>query len=301
MRTYPEAPLDLFRSLLFIPGNNPKMLEKGASVPADALVPDIEDSVPPQEKANARAIVSEFLPRLAHRPVFVRVNGMQTQWTWDDLKAVVSKHIQGISIGKMESAIMAKELSMLLTVLERERGLPEGHTKIIPWIETAKGVANVREIATATPRIIGLAFGAEDYTTDLGIARTKGSEEIATARALTAIAARAAEIIAYDTPDPDFKDIEAMATDARRAKAVGYKGKFVIHPGQVEPVNQVFSPTAAEIENARRVVEAFEKGKAAGTAAVALDGKMVDTPIWKRALKLLELAEAMERRSTASR
>ncbi len=295
--------MDLFRSLLFIPGNNPKMLEKGATLPADALVPDIEDSVPPQEKANARAIVAEFLPKLrTHgKPIFVRVNGMQTAWTWEDLKAVVSKDIDGISIGKMESAQMAKELAALLTVLERERGLPEGHTKIIPWIETAKGVASVREIATATPRLIGLAFGAEDYTADMGIARTKGSEEIAASRAVTAVAARAAEIVAYDTPDPDFNDIENLVIDARRAKAVGYKGKFVIHPNQIGPVNEVFSPSQSEVEHARRIVQAFEEAKARGTAAVALDGKMVDTPIWKRALKVLELAEAMERRSAVKR
>ncbi|MEE9284473.1 MAG: CoA ester lyase [Dehalococcoidia bacterium] len=291
--------MDLFRTLLFIPGNSPKMLQKGLTLPADALVPDLEDSVPPDEKANAQATVEEFLPSMAGNRVFVRVNGLQTEWTWADLKAVVSPHIDGISIGKMESAEMARELSALLSVLERERGLPDGHTKIIPWIETGKGVANVREIAEATPRMVGLAFGAEDYTADLGITRTKGSEEIATARALVAIAARVAEVVAYDTPDPDFNDIENLVIDSKRARAVGYKGKFVIHPNQIGPVNDVFRPSDEEIGHAQRIIEAFEQAKARGTAAVALDGKMVDTPVWKRAVKVLELAEALERQEAA--
>ena len=291
--------MDLFRTLLFIPGNNPKMLTKGADLPADALVPDLEDSVPPDEKANAREITSEFLPKLAGRRVYVRVNGMQTDWTWDDLKAVVSKHIDGISIGKMESAKMATELAALLTEIERERGLPLGHTRIIPWIETGLGVANVHEIAHSTPRMLGLAFGAEDYTADMGIARTKTSEEIATARSLVAIAARSADIVPYDTPDPDYNDIENLVRDSRRAKAVGYKGKFVIHPNQVQPVNDVFRPSKEEVDEAKRVVAAFEEATQKGTAAIALDGKMVDTPVWKRAVKLLDLAEAMDKQEAA--
>ena len=293
--------MDLIRSLLFVPGNNPRMLDKSLGQPADVLVPDIEDSVPPDEKANARGIVSEFLPKMAGKRVFVRVNGMQTDWTYDDLLAVVSPHIEGISIGKMESRDMAIELAALLTAIERERGLPIGHTRIIPWIETGLGVANVLEIARSTPRMLGLAFGAEDYTADMGVARTKGSEEIATARAMTAIAARAADLVCFDTPDPDYKDIDAMVADARRAKAVGCTGKFVIHPNQVGPVNDVFRPSAAEVEHARRVVQVFEEATQEGKAAVALDGKMVDTPVWKRAVKLLDVAEKIERQEAAAR
>ena len=296
-----EALVDLIRTLLFIPGNNPKMLAKGPSLPVDVLVPDLEDSVPPDEKPNARGVVAEHLPGLAGHRVFVRINGLQTQWTWGDLQTVVSDHIEGISIGKMESAEMARELSALLSALEAERGLPDGRTKIIPWIETAKGVANAIEIAQATPRMFGLAFGAEDYTADMGITRTKESQEIAAPRALIAIAARAADIIAFDTPDPDYTDIENLYKECRRAKAVGYKGKFIIHPNQVGPTNEVFSPEPEEIDHARRVVKAFEEATERGAAAVALDGKMVDTPVWKRAVKVLEVAAAMERREAASR
>lgn len=293
--------MELIRTLLFIPGNRPNMLQKGSALPADALVPDLEDSVPPSEKANARAILAEYLPKLAGNRVFVRVNGMQTGWTWDDLKAVVCKEMEGISIGKMESAEMARELAALLTVLERERGLPEGHVKVIPWIETAKGVANVREIALATRRMLGLAFGAEDYSADMGITRTKDPNEIATAQAFTAIAARAADILAFDTPDPDFNDIDSLVRETRRAKAMGYKGKFVIHPNQIAPVNGVFRPSPEEIEYARRVIEVFEEAERKGSAATVLNGKMVDTPIWRRALKLLEVAQAVERQEAAAK
>ena len=286
----------MIRTLLFVPGNSPKMLDKSLGQPADVLVPDLEDSVPPDEKANARGIVSEFLPKMSGKRIFVRVNGMQTDWTYNDLLAVVSSHIEGISIGKMESRDMALELSALLTAVERERGLPIGHTRIIPWIETGLGVANVKEIATSTPRMLGLAFGAEDYTADMGVARTKGSEEIATARAITAIASRAADLECFDTPDPDYNDIDALVTDAYRAKAVGCKGKFVIHPNQVGPVNEVFQPSTAEVDYARRGVEVFEGAVKEGRAAVALDGKMVDTPVWKRAVKLLNLAEEIQRK-----
>ncbi len=293
--------MDLIRTLLFIPGNRPNMLQKGPDMSADALVPDLEDSVPPDEKANARAIVAEHLPGLAGRRVFVRINGLQTEWTWDDLRAVVSKDIEGISIGKLDSPEMAKELDAMLNVLERERGLPIGHTRIIPWIETGKGVANAKDTAMATPRMLGLAFGAEDYTADMGVTRTKGSEEIATARAMTAIAARAADIVAFDTPDPDFNDIDALVADARRAKAVGCKGKFVIHPNQIGPINDVFRPSPEEMSHARRVVQVFEEAKEKGSAATTLDGKMVDTPVWKRALKLLEVAESIERVEAAKK
>ncbi|MBM4406709.1 MAG: CoA ester lyase [Chloroflexi bacterium] len=289
--------MNTFRSLLFIPGNSPKMLGKASGLPADTIVPDLEDSVPPEEKANARAILSEHLPGLAAggRPVFVRCNGMTTGMTWDDLKAVVSKHIVGISIGKMESREMALELSALLSVLERERGLPEGHTKVIPWIETGKGLANVREIAASTPRMLGIAFGAEDYSADMGIARTKEGAEIATARVLTAIAARAADITPFDTPNVDFNDMENLNQDCLTAKSLGFKGKFAIHPKQIETINAVFRPSAAEVDWASRVVRAFEEGKRRGTAAVAVDGKMVDTPIWKNAVKILDLHQAIER------
>ncbi len=287
--------MNLVRSLLFIPGNRPTMLEKGAGIAADVLVLDLEDSVPPEEKTRARGIVVEYAAKLKAKPIFIRVNAMGTEWVEDDLKAVIQPGIEGISIGKMESARMARELDRLISDLERQRGIPSGAIKIIPWIETARGVSSAREIGESTPRMFGLAFGAEDFTADMGISRTEQGQEVEAPRAFTAIAARAAGILALDTPETDFKDIEGLVRDAQHAKALGYKGKFAIHPAQVQPINDVFQPTGAEIEHAHRVIEVFEEARRQGRASVALDGKMVDVPIWKRALKVLEAAEAIQK------
>ncbi|MSQ25740.1 MAG: CoA ester lyase [Dehalococcoidia bacterium] len=293
--------MDLIRSLLFVPGNNAKMLGKAVTVPADALIPDLEDSVPAGEKVNARGMVAAHLPALAGYRVFVRVNAMGSQWVWDDLRAVAGKHIEGISIGKMDTPAKARELSTMLSLVEAERELAEGSLKVIPWVESAAGVLSAREIAQATPRVLGLAFGAEDFTADMGIPRTREMENVATARAMVALAARAAGVLAFDTPEADFKDTPNLLEQCQRAKAMGFKGKFAIHPSQVGPINETFQPVAAEIEYARRVVQAYAEAERQGKAAVALDGKMIDTPVWKRAAQLLEVAEAMQRRQSGAR
>lgn len=287
----------LLRSLLFIPGNRPNMLEKGSNVPADALIPDLEDSVPPGEKVNARQVTAQFLPILSQKVphLFVRINGVGTGLAWDDLKAVVSRHILGISIGKMVTADMARELDVMITTLEKERGLETGSIKVIPWIETAEGIANALEIARA-PRMLGIAFGAEDYTADMGVPRIKDSYQIETAQAMLAIAARAAGILALDTPEPDFKDNNRLVEESNRARALGYKGKFCIHPNQVASVNDVFRPSKEEVEHARKVVEAFEAAGKQGSAAISVEGKMVDTPVWKRCKELLEQNAFIEQR-----
>lgn len=287
--------MDVIRSLLFVPGNNAKMLGKAVTVPADALIPDLEDSVPAEEKVNARGMVAEHLPTLAGHRVFVRVNAMGSQWVWEDLRAVASRHIEGVSIGKMDTPAKARELSTMLSLVEAERGLPEGILKVIPWVESAAAVLIATEIAQTTTRILGLAFGAEDFTADMGIPRTRDMENVATARAMVALAARAAGVLAFDTPEPDFKDAANLLEQCQRAKAMGFKGKFAIHPAQVGTINETFQPAAAEIEYARRVVQAYEEAERQGKAAVALDGKMVDTPVWKRAVHLLEVAEALKR------
>ena len=283
------------RSLLFVPGNNPRMLERALSAPADALVFDLEDSVAPDQKASARGIVAAHLAKLGSRKAFVRVNSLQTGMTAADLAAVVGPNLQGVSIGKVDTPHLAEQASTLLSHLERERGLPAGQLTLLPWIESAQAIMDMREIATATPRLLALWFGAEDFTADMGIPRSRSLEEVTVPRALIAVAARAAGILALDTPDPDFKDIEHLAAEARQARALGYSGKFVIHPNQIETVNAVFTPSAEDVAQACRVVAAFEASLKEGKASVALDSQMVDTPVWKRAVRLVELAESIER------
>ena len=292
--------MDWFRSLLFVPGNREDMLGKAGTVPADALVPDLEDSVPLPEKERAREIVGSAVKTLAQRgqSVIPRINALDTGLAKDDLAAVVCAEVYGISPTKVTSTWEIQQISSLLEALEKKAGLPVGHTRLIPWLEGAKAVMQAYEIAGASPRIIGVAFGAEDFTADMGIQRTAEGEEIAFPRARIAVAARAAGVLAIDTPNVDFRDMEGLKRDVQAALRLGYKGKFAIHPSQLETINAAFSPAPEEIEYARRVVEAFEEAEARGSAATSLDGKMIDIPIVKRARDLLDLADSIAQRES---
>lgn len=289
--------MDWFRSLLFVPGNREDMLSKAQTLPADALVPDLEDSVPLKEKERAREIVGQAVKRLAQRgqAVIPRINALDTGLAGDDLAALVCEEVYGISIGKVSSPWEIAQISSMLAALEAKAGLPFGHTRVIPWLEGAKAVMLAYEIARASPRIIGVAFGAEDFTNDMGIQRTEGGEEVAFPRARVAVAAHAAEVLGFDTPYVNFRDPEGLSRDAQVALRLGFKGKFAIHPGQLETINSMFSPSAEEIEYAHRVVDAFEEAESRGSGATSLDGKMIDVPIVKRAQNLLALADSIAR------
>lgn len=280
------------RSLLFVPGNRPNMLERAMGFAPDAFIPDMEDSVPVDEKANAREVVAAHLERLAGtgRLVIPRVNSLDTGLLEADLSAVVSPHIFGVSVGKISTPDHIAAISSMLSRLERERGLEDGSIRILPWIETALAVVKCYEVCTSSPRIAGACFGAEDFTNDMGIERTDGDGEIAHARAAVAIAARAADVPALDTPYFSFRDADGLRANALGVKAIGFKGKFAIHPAQVDVINECFSPSAAEIENAQRVIEAFEEAERNGRGSTSLDGKVVDVPVVKRARQLLQSA-----------
>jgi citrate lyase subunit beta/citryl-CoA lyase len=258
--------LPLLRSLLFVPGNRPKMLDKAPTSGADAIVLDLEDSVPPAEKEAARQMVRERLAGYGPLPctVTVRVNAISTGLTAADLAAIVGPGLQGIVLPKCQSAEEMREMDRLLSAAEQQTGLPTGE---IPVIACA----------------------------DMGVPRTKEATELFLPRATIALCCRAAEIQALDCVFADFSDEAGLRHEAAVARGLGYNGKFVIHPNQIAPVNEIFTPPAAEVEYARRVVEAFEAGVAAGSAAVNLDGKMVDTPVVNRARKLLALARLLER------
>ncbi|MBI2907696.1 MAG: CoA ester lyase [Chloroflexi bacterium] len=290
--------MEPLRTIMFVPGNRLNFIEKARTLPADVLCLDLEDSVPFGEKAAAREIVKDNIDGMARRgqKVYVRINSGSTGLHRDDLKAVVCQSLDGISVGKAESPDEMLELDIIIQMLERARGLPTGQVKIIPWVETAMGVTRAYEIARATRRIVGIAFGAEDFCLSMGIERTKEAAEQFYARAAVAIAARAAEVLAIDTPYGDFRDEEGLIRDAKAARQLGFKGKFCIHPTQVEVVNNIFSPSEEEVAYSRRVVEAFNAAMALGHASTSIDGKMIDVPVAERAKKLLELAEAIARR-----
>jgi citrate lyase subunit beta/citryl-CoA lyase len=290
-----ENIMTVLRSLLFVPGNQTKMLEKALGVFPDAFVPDMEDSVPWDEKANARQVTASFLPQLAQVGPLVmpRVNAMDTGLLEADLAAVVGPHIDGVSVGKIQTAQDIEYISSVIAELEAKSGVPVGQIKLVPWIETAMAIVHCYEILASSPRIVGAAFGAEDLTHDMGIERSEDDSEVAVPRSLLCVASRAAQVLALDTPYFGFRDPEGLRRNALASKKIGFKGKFAIHPAQIDMINEVFSPSAADIEHARRVVAAFEAAAQAGRGSTSLDGKVVDVPVVKRAQALLEIAESM--------
>ena len=295
--------MEPLRTLLSVPGNRQNMIEKAGSLPTDVLVLDLEDSVPAAEKANARAMVRDAVtgPILKGQRVFVRINSIGSGLMEDDLEAVITPGIDGINIPKPNSADDIKKVEAIVERLEKERGIEKGHIKLTPWVETAKGLINAFEIASASPRIVGIIFGAEDFTLDTGMQRTEGGEELLYPRTMVVVAAKAADVIAIDTPYNNFKDDEGLIREATLARNLGFEGKYIIHPSQIEPVNQAFRPSPGEVEQARRTVEAFEAAEAQGFASTSVDGKMIDIPQANRSRKLLMVADSIERRERTTR
>ena len=288
--------MDLIRSVIFVPGNRANMLERAQSFNADIIMVDLEDSVPLAEKASATELAQEWVPRLrrAGRRVMVRLNSLDTGLTSGEAAAVVGPDLDGISIGKPGSVWDIKEMDRIITAIESSAGLETGKVKLIPWIENARAVMAAQQIAAASPRIIAVAFGAEDYTNDMGIRRTDAGEEVYFPRANVAVAARAAGVASLDSPFVGFRDLEGLHQDAQAARRLGYTGKFAIHPSQLDVINQTFSPSQDEIEYARQVVEAWNRAEAEGRGSLDLDGRMIDVPVFKRAQNLLSLADALE-------
>ena len=290
--------MDLLRSLIFVPGNRRDMLEKAQDFNADVIVADLEDSVPPAEKLNARRIVKEMGPTLSARglKVMVRLNSLDTGLTWDELSAVIGRHLYGISVGKVESAWDIREYDRLTSWLEQEAGLEQGQLKFIPWIESSRAVMRAYEIATASPRVVAMAFGAEDYTHDMSIKRTDAGEEVYFPRAMVALGARASGVAALDSPYVRYRDQEGLKLDIEVGIKLGFKGKFAIHPAQLDIINDMFSPRPDEVEYARQVVAAWDQAEAGGKGSTSMDGTMIDVPVVKRARNLLALADAIAQR-----
>jgi citrate lyase subunit beta/citryl-CoA lyase len=287
----------ILRSMLFVPGNNMRMIHKASTLEADAVILDLEDAVPMAEKETARIFVRDSieLVKSGGPDVFVRVNALTTGLVADDLDAVICQSLDGIMFPKSDSKADVLEIQRLIEEIEGRKGLRSSCT-ILPLIETAKGVLNADEIATASDRVIALSFGAVDFTRDMGVELSSDGMELLYPRARIAISARAAGIQAVDAPWVNISDKAGLLRDAQLAKRLGFKGKLVIHPSQIEPVNQVFSPTPEEVEYAKKVVKAFKEGEARGLGAVSLDGKMIDIANFRQSEELLSLAEAIAER-----
>ncbi len=292
--------MELLRSLVFVPGNRANMLERALGFGADIIMVDLEDSVPPGEKGAACELAVEWVPKLraaGHR-VMVRVNSLDTGLTATELAAVVSPDLAGISIGKGDTRWDLEQVDRLLAPLEGSARIPAGSVRVIPWIETAMAIVHVYEMARASQRIAGIAFGAEDYTNDMGIIRNDFGEECYFARSSVAVAARAARVAALDGPFVGFRDPDGLRADASTARQMGYTGKFAIHPAQIDIINETFSPHPDDVAYARRVMAAWDEAEAAGRGSLSIDGRMVDVPVVKRAQNLLALVAKIERQTT---
>ena len=285
----------LHRSLLFVPGGRQEMLEKAGRFQADILCLDLEESVLPEEKAGARDLVQAAVSRLTAegRTVHVRVNSIRSENTRDDLVAVVRLGLAGVVLAKTESARDVRQVDVLLREQELANDIKPGTVELIVAIESAQALLRCEEISHASTRLVALMLGGEDFAFDMGVSRTRDGRELEHARSVIATCARAAGLVALDTPWADIEDVDGLVADAERAKAVGFGGKFLIHPDHLEPVHRVFSPSGGEIASARRLLAAWDEALAKGEGAVQLDGRMIDRPIAERARRLIEQAEAI--------
>ncbi|HEY4544365.1 MAG TPA: CoA ester lyase [Tissierellaceae bacterium] len=273
-----------YRTLLFIPGNNPGMLLNSDILGADGVIIDLEDAVQINEKDTGRLLVKEYLETFTERTtdVFVRINPLDSPYFYDDLDAIKDLDIQGI--------VLPKSCIESMTALDKYLKENSLDLDVIALLETAIGIEEARDVAIASDQVIGLFLGAEDLTLDLGAIRTKESEEIAYARARIITAAKSAGIQAIDTPFTDTDDIEGLIKDTHNAKGLGMTGKTAISPRHVSEINKAFSPSEADINYAFRVIDGVKEANEKGLGAFSIDGKMIDRPIILRALNTLKLS-----------
>ncbi len=288
------ADFKLRRSLLYVPGNMPSMLQNIPLFQCDAIQIDLEDAVPYSEKDAARILVRRFLETYKNRnkEILVRINGLDTKWAIDDLKAVLPAVPDGIRLPKADSPEIVERLDTILTEFEEELGLPLGHFKILPSIETAEGVINAVATARSSPRLIGLAFGAEDYTATMEINRTKEGEELFNARMNVLWGAKSAGIQAIDSIFADVNDMESLRRETELVKRLGFTGKCMVNPRQIEVIHEVFAPKQEEVDYALEVMDAIKRAREMGTGVISLKGKMIDRPIVVRAARVINTARA---------
>ena len=281
----------LFRSLIFVPGNNPRFLEKAKSLQADIVCLDLEDSVPDSEKAGARRLIRKALESSGSyaSAVFIRTNSPASGLIRLDLDEIVQKGIGGVVVPKVDDAQALADIAEDLAELEDARGLEP--VQIIPSIESAKGVVNTYEIASFGVRVPAVVFGVFDLLNDLGVEYSKDVPGMAYSRAKIPVDARAAGVAAIDAIWQDLRDPKGFEDDCRAGKGLGYSGKSIIHPDQIETVHRLFHPTPYEIMWARRVCQAYIESAKDGTGATTIDGRMIDEVHFKQAKTLLDLVD----------
>ena len=286
------------RSFLFAPGNVARRVEKALTLEADAVIVDLEDSVAISEKAATRKSAAAALERPRRGRGYVRVNAPSTAFCFFDLVETLHHKVDGIVLPKVESAADLHAIDWVMWNLERERGIAEGSIDLMPQIETAAGLHRIDRVLQARSlrpykspwRVKRVAFGAADYSHELGLTVSLDELELAEARARVVLASRAAGLEGpIDSPWFHFNEAEAFARALERSRRGGFQGRLCVHPAQIAPVNAAYLPSAEELERAERIVAAFKQAEARGEAAVQVDGQMVDYPVAYRAQALLDL------------
>ena len=283
----------LSRSMMFVPGNNPKMINSADIYGADSLMFDIEDSIPVTEKDTARILVAEALKSMKfHAETVVRINHpTQTPFGYDDMDVIIPAKPDLIRLPKTESVEEVEIVADRIAQIEREKGWPEGTINIIVAIESVKGLYNVREICHG-PRVVAIALGAEDYRADLRTGKSKPAVELYFARASILHAAREAGIRCIDTVFSDVKDTEGFREEVEFIKALGFDGKSCIHPRQIDIIHEVYTPSEKEIEYSVKVLNSYAEAKRKNLGVIAVEGKMIDGPIVVRAQRIINAARA---------
>lgn len=287
--------IQYIRTALFVPGNRSDRVDKAVRTDADMIIMDLEDAVALTEKSEARRVVRQKIEQYANRRLMVRVNAIATGLVDDDLKEILIPGLDAVLLPKVEDPRDIQQINAKITDIECESGIDEGSVKVIGLVETALGVENAFRIAstvTESRRLYTLAFGAADFSLDMGIEMSQAEKALFYPRARLALACRAAGIApAIDTPFMiNLKDLEAFEADVLCGKNLGFGGKLCIHPNQVEICNRLYTPSKDEIDKADRIVSAFESAEKQGLAAIQMDGKFIDYPVVAQARRTLEMA-----------
>ena len=279
------------RSMLFMPGNNPGMLVSADILGADSIIYDLEDAVSLDEKDSARTLVRNALSflKFTHSEITVRINPIDSPYWEKDLEAIIPVLPDGIVIPKA-SVDAVHSVEQKINEIKKAHNITKNFSFLM-LVESARGIMDVNSIAKASSLIQGLLLGGEDYSVDMGIQRTRLSKELEYARFSLTTAAHAYGLDSLDTPFTDIEDIEGLRLDTAFSKSIGFSGRLVINPRQVEEIHKIFSPSSAEIERAEAILQAAEEAKQKGLGVFSFKGKMVDLPVIKRAQALYDSAK----------
>jgi len=292
-RIVAPRPVEALRSMLFTPGNRVDLVSKALASGTDAVIVDLEDAVPIASRAQARAGLADLEQRDVG--LFVRVNGGETEFFWDDVVAAGRADISGIVLPKAEDPDLLRRIDGALTALELGAGRAPGTIAIVPLIESAVGILRLHDMLTTSERVRAVLFGSGeqgDLVADLGCEWTPEGTGMLTARSLVVLAARAAGVQPLDAVFMDFRNLDGLRTECELARRVGYVGKVAIHPGQVAVIHEVFTPTDEEVAHHRRILDEFERALERGSASISVDGRMVDYAVARVARNIIARADA---------